>query len=180
MEFVVCNCTAQHLHLSNEFGKRSLCLRVGFMCDAAKFSPHARFKFARYAALVKARSLVKISVAIARRPLFFAPFELHAKSLSHRSALKSRNLFQVVIDLRTRALRGCRLQTAYRGLVVHDTGRFDEIQWIKKRLPIFLSRYINGCSVREFHVVANAGMGIHYEIANSASLSLIKKRITHR
>lgn len=102
VEFVVCNCTAQHLHLSNEFGKRQLCLRAGFICVAAKFSPHARVKFARYATLVRARSRGKISVTIARRPLVFAPFESHAKSFSHRFALKSQNLFQVVIDLRAR------------------------------------------------------------------------------
>jgi len=129
MEFVVCNCTAQHLHLLNEFGKRSLCLRVGFICDVVKFSPHARVKFARYAALVRVRLLVKISVqASARRSLFFAPFESHAKSFSPRSAVKNQNLFQVVIDLRAHVLRVCRLQTAYHGLFVHNFDHFDGIR----------------------------------------------------
>lgn len=123
----MCNCTAQHLHLSNEFGKRSLCLRAGFICDAAEFSP--RVKFARYAALVRTWSLVKISVAIAWPPAsLFRAFRVARKSFSHRSALKSRNLFQVVIDLSACALRICRLQTAYH--VVHNAGRWN---WMDKK-----------------------------------------------
>jgi len=64
----------------------------------------------------------------ARRSLFFAPFESHAKSFSPRSAVKNQNLFQVVIDLRAHVLRVCRLQTAYHGLFVHNFDHFDGIR----------------------------------------------------